>query len=409
MSKEFQPFLKSIYQHSCQEYFEHPLFPVTPEVYKAVNQTKACRTEKLGHDVYQCPDCNKKIKVFHSCKNRFCPTCGYVDTHKWADRFIDKLIDCEHHHITFTLPASLRQLALSNKRVIHNLMMRAAGEAILDWFNCKYNIKPGVMTVLHTAGSDQKYHLHVHMLCTAGGLDTRTNTFKLIDETYYLVNQKFLAKKFRRHFQILLFKEFNKGNICCRWSSLLGFKSFIKKVNKQDWVASVKEPVANVDNIVNYIGRYIKRACISERNILDFDGENVTFRYKNYRNKDEKGLPKYETITLPVKEFLGRLFQHVPPKGFRMVRYYGIYSTATINKIPNRLRKPKQQFDRMITWQDIQIEKKGFDPLFCTCCNKEMEYGYSCINKGNYIRSFLKKTGKRNKDPGLKPNYEFCS
>ena len=59
-----------------EKYAEHPTEPIRPEQYKAVNAIRVCRTAALGVDTYVCPECGEVSEIYHSCKNRFCPTCG---------------------------------------------------------------------------------------------------------------------------------------------------------------------------------------------------------------------------------------------------------------------------------------------------------------------------------------------
>ncbi len=58
--------------------------------------------------------------------------------------------------------------------------------------------------------------------------------------------------------------------------------------------------------------------------LLAFDGHSVSFRYKNYRGEDSDGVP-HKVMTLPTDVFARRVLQHVPPKGFHVVRGYGLY------------------------------------------------------------------------------------
>ena len=324
--------LSTIYNKYFDSYIANPKRPVTKEALKAVNQTIACRTSRIGVNVYQCPDCKETKYVLRSCKNRFCPRCGYADTKKWANKMLNKIAPCPHHHIVFTLPATLRQTALQNKDIVHSLLLKSAAETMIDWFNAKYKLLPGIMNVLHTAGSDQKYHPHVHMVCSAGGLN-KDNKLVPLKSKPYLVNQDFLARKFRWHFEKGLFKLFKKGELDTHFTNLIKFKEFIKEVNKQDWVVSVQAPLKKADDIVNYVGRYTKRACISEYNIISADNELIRFRYKDYKHTDHSGKAQMAEITLHYSDFFARLFQHVPTKGFRMVRYYGMYSNKNISII----------------------------------------------------------------------------
>lgn len=363
--------LSTIYNRYFDSYLADPKHPVTKETFKAVNQTIACRTSRIGVNVYQCPDCEETKYVLRSCKNRFCPRCGYTDTKKWANKMLDKIAPIPHHHIVFTLPASLRGLAKRNKDKVHALLLKSSAETMMDWFNAKYKLQPGIMNVLHTAGSSQKYHPHVHMLCSAGGLDS-DKVLKPLKDSPYLINQKFLGKKFRWHFEKGLFALYHKGELDTRFKKLVDLKVFIKEVNLQAWVVSVQAPLKKADDIVNYVGRYTKRACISEYNIISADDGKIRFKYKDYKHVDHSGRPNKAELTLNYRDFFGRLFEHVPSKGFRMVRYYGMYSNRKICKQTQETDKQDTKDKTPDNWRDLQILKTGTDPLMCPCCNKEM-------------------------------------
>ena len=81
-----------------------------------------------------------------------------------------------------------------------------------------------------------------------------------------------------------------------------------------------------VDRLVVYLLKYVSSPPISIRRIEGYDGENVTYRYEDHRKGEVHE-------TLPATEFIGRMIQHLPPKGFRMLRYYGIYARPVREKI----------------------------------------------------------------------------
>lgn len=385
--------LSTIYKRYFDLYLENPKYLITKETFKAVNQTIACRTSRIGVNIYECPECHEQKHVLRSCKNRFCPRCGYADTKQWADKMLGKIADCGHHHIVFTLPSELRILSKQNKDVIHSLLLKSSAETIIDWFKAKYRIIPGIMNVLHTAGSDQKYHPHVHMLCSAGGINEKGD-FVRIDKTWYLVNQKFLSKKFRWHFEGALIKAFKKGELETVYGSEIEFKEFIRSLNEKHWVVSIQKPLKKADDIVNYVGRYTKRACISEHNIVSADSGDICFKYKDYKNSDHKGKPEMSTITLSYRDFFGRLFEHVPSKGFRMVRYYGMYSNRKI-RLREEDKVKRSDISQPLSWRDYQKQKTGIDPLICQCCGKEMLF----VEEYYDVRHRLERIRQKDKIP----------
>ena len=136
-------------------------------------------------------------------------------------------------------------------------------------------------------------------------------------------------------------------------------------------------------DVIRYIGRYSKRACLSEYKITRIEGEFIVFRYKDYKNKDYFGHPIEKERVLHYRDFFALLLQHVPLPSFRLVRYYGIYS--------NRGHLPKELFsggdDVTINWRELQLSETGQDPLLCKKCNVIKTYSHSIAqsNNGTYI------------------------
>ena len=348
--------------------------PIESHVFKAANQIMACRTPKLGTDVYRCPGCDKPHFVYHSCRNRFCPTCGQTETNRWAETTLSQLLDMKHHHCTFTLPALLRPVAKLNKKVFYNILFKASTDVTKSWFETRHDIVPGIISVLHTAGSALNHHPHIHMIVSGGGLrkngEEPPSKVELFGE--YLVDEKFLGRRFRWRFENLLIKAYDNGLLTSPMhAGRIEFLSWIKTLNDKSWVVSIKKPLKDLTDIVRYVGRYTRRACLSEYRITSFKDGMIGFNCKDYRNKKGKR-PGTKTVTLNHMEFLDRLFQHAPETGFRMVRYYGAYSR--MSEIPEEYRQQAHSRPEKQTWRELQIMKTGIDPLICRECGCQMQY-----------------------------------
>jgi hypothetical protein len=87
---------------------------------------------------------------------------------------------------------------------------------------------------------------------------------------------------------------------------------------KTDWHAYVKPPFGGPEQVIAYLANYTHRIAISNRRIVSFDGENVTFSWRDYANDNAQKTMKLEAV-----EFLRRFLQHVVPLRFTRVRYYG--------------------------------------------------------------------------------------
>ena len=243
-------------------YKAHPAELITEQQYKAVNSLRVCRTEALGVDYYACPNCGEVTKVYHSCKNRFCPTCSWQDTLKWADRIKEKMMAIPHRHVIMTLPHQLNDLIKENKYKLLSVLMRTAADTFKDWIEHRYNIRPGIISVLHTFGEVKQYHVHVHMIVSWGGIKQKTYELQEIENEY--VNYDFLKNKFRKKFEDELVVLFNNGDLNHGFTDKLYFLRFIKLLNKHKWNIHLEPPMLVPTQVIRYIGRYSKRACLSE-------------------------------------------------------------------------------------------------------------------------------------------------
>ena len=357
-------------------YKQSPKEPITPEQYKAVNAMRLCRTATLGIDYYACPDCGEITKVYHSCKNRFCPTCSWQDTIKWGDRIKNRMMDIPHRHIVMTLPHQLNGLIKKNKEKLLSVLMRVSADTFKDWMGHKHKIKPGIISVLHTFGETKDYHVHSHMIVSWGGIDKQTSALKPIDGEY--VNYDFLKTKFRCKFEDELTAMFDNGTLAHDFKTRGELLLFIKRINKKKWIIHLEPPMKIPTQVVRYIGRYSKRACLSEYKITKMEGENISFRHKDYKTKDSNNKPVELEINLNYRDFFPRLLQHVPPKYFRVVRYYGLYSNRV--NIPNEYlftEENEPETGSQNNWESLQLEKTGKNPLICSSCQKRKVYVYT--------------------------------
>jgi hypothetical protein len=74
--------------------------------------------------------------------------------------------------------------------------------------------------------------------------------------------------------------------------------------------------------VLRYLARYVHRVAITNSRPVSLGHEQVTFRYRDRRDASAGA---WRTMTLSADEFLRRFLQHVLPRGFHKVRYYGIW------------------------------------------------------------------------------------
>ena len=95
---------------------------------KVMSAIERCRTAELGGHVARCENgiCGHTLIAYNSCRNRHCPKCQGAQARDWlADREAE-LLPVPYFHVVYTLPSELRDIAYQNKRVIYDILMRAA-------------------------------------------------------------------------------------------------------------------------------------------------------------------------------------------------------------------------------------------------------------------------------------------
>jgi hypothetical protein len=142
-----------------------------PSIVEEVEKILHCRDFfHLGYHEYQCPQgCACKRIVPHSCKSRFCSSCGKVATDNWMAKALGDFLDVPYHHLVFTIPCELRNVFAWDRQQL-GVLFTSAKDTVLEWCRDKGGYVPGIVMVMHTFGSDLKFNPHVHMLITEGGL-----------------------------------------------------------------------------------------------------------------------------------------------------------------------------------------------------------------------------------------------
>lgn len=272
----------------------------TAAQWSALNALLGCHTAQYGTLNLSCRDCSEQICRFRSCGHRFCNQCQQHTTQAWLDRQRQKLLPVDYYLVTFTLPRELRNLAKAHSAAVLPLLMQCAAE-ILRRFGRNHpglNAELGLCAVLHTHTRRLDYHPHVHLVVPGGGVNVARREWRKL-KGKYLFNGRALATAFRGAF--------------LRALSNAGLS--IPKT-PHTWVAHC-ERVGRGLQTLQYLSRYLYRGVISNHNIIEDDGDMITFRYQDSRSQSML------TRTLPGEDFLALLLQHVLPKGLRRTRDYG--------------------------------------------------------------------------------------
>jgi predicted RNA-binding Zn-ribbon protein involved in translation (DUF1610 family) len=335
-----------------------------PSHYQAMRAIERCRTQALGGQVFACPNCGEIRYSYHSCRNRNCPKCQQQQTQAWLEVQQGLLLPVPYFLLTFTLPAELRLLASHNQKLIYHLLFRASAQATQQLAKDPRFVggQIGMLGVLHTWTRNLFYHPHVHYLVPGGGLSSDGCTWLPARKNFFLP-VKALSKLFRAAFQRAL-----------RKTTL--YTHIPKKVWRREWVVHCKR-VGNGQAALKYLAPYIHRVAISNRRLVSIDHRGsletsqLTFQY---RPSDTRQL---KTCTLSVEHFIQRFLQHVLPRGFVKVRYFGFFGAtlrsrlAALQQSLLQLTEPlSEPIDQPPTSQPASWK----DHILCPKCGQLMRF-----------------------------------
>lgn len=169
------------------------------------------------------------------------------------------------------------------------------------------------------------HHPHVHMIVPGGGIAPDGSRW-ISSWSAFLLPVRVLGALFRRLFLTRLMTLYDESKLAF-FGKMAGladrqvFLRYLSPVRKKRWVVYAKPPFAGPEAVLAYLSRYTHRVAISNSRLIKFDGQNVTFRYKDYRRNDRY---RQQVMTLAADEFIRRLPLHVLPRGLRLCRHYGL-------------------------------------------------------------------------------------
>ncbi|MCP4128484.1 MAG: IS91 family transposase [Gammaproteobacteria bacterium] len=346
---------------------------------KVMSAIERCRTVELGGHVEQCADCSHTVIAYNSCRNRHCPKCQGATARKWLEARQAELLPVPYYHVVFTMPAAIADIAYQNKSVIYNLLFKASCETMLTIAADPEHLgaKIGMTSVLHTWGSAMTHHPHIHMIVPGGGLSLNGKSWVACKPRFFLPVWV-LSRLFRRLFLEKLSTVHQSGKLefygqHAGLADPKAFASFLAPHRKTEWVVYAKQPFAGPKAVLAYLSRYTHRVAISNSRLICAKGNNVTFKWKDYR---KNGKERQNTMTLTVQEFIRRFLIHVLPQGFHRIRHTGLLANANradnIAKIRELLCHPPDLAHELDQTTLDEISGDVDDLKTCPCCGGRM-------------------------------------
>lgn len=352
--------IKRIFRDHFEQFVSKYKKIIRPVVIKEVEKMLDCGKIENGYLEYKCVKCGERKKVAFRCRSRFCNSCGRMYTEARADSMASKLAKTGHRHMVFTIPEELRDYFRKNRKMLE-ILPKCAAEVLKSWFyeqNKGEAYTPGIVAVIHTFGRDLKWNPHVHILVTKGA-SGKTKEWKPIKYVPY--------NMLRLRWQKILLDEVEK---VVGKRNFRALKNRLYKEKNNGFYVYGKGEVENGRQAIRYVGRYTGRPVMAESRIIKYDGKQVTFWYE--RHEDGKRVEE----TIDAEEFIKRLIIHIPEKQFKMIRYYGIYTTQN-KKGKNLIKMINEKIielkNKMRNWRMQIMKSFGEDPLECEKCGGKME------------------------------------
>ena len=342
---------------------------------RVVNALVSCRTAALGGFKASCEHCGAVTIQYASCRNRHCPKCQTLAQTRWVERQCADLLDIGYWHVVFTLPHELNPIAQRNPALIYRLLFHAASKTLLEfgrnprWLGGEL----GITMVLHTWGQNLGQHVHVHCVVTDGALGPDGQRWLTPPRRGFLFPTAALSKVFRGKYLDLLTAAHRCGELRMPGEEgpddTCAFECLKASLQSNEWVVYTKVPFAGAAKVLAYLGRYTHKSAISNHRLVDFDGEQVRFRWRDYAHGN-----KVKVMTLDVGEFIRRFLLHVLPRGFTRLRHYGVLANrGRARKLAlcrDLLAHPEPEPREPESPEAMMLRLTGIDITVCRQCGR---------------------------------------
>ena len=346
----------------------------TPQYEEVVQKMLQCGKEMGGYTEYICLQCGQdRRRVCFTCKGSFCLSCAKV----YVDEFVEQVSrilvpGVMYRHVVLTVAEQLRRYFYDARHEGSLLLrfMRCGYECLEDVVSTvrRQALKIGAIIVVQTHGRSWQYNPHLHIIMTKGGINKDKG--KWVDLNYF--PYEIIHKKW----QYYLLKMLKEGDTAGEIQPLIdklwkdypqGLVSYVEKGTFPELCRG----------LARYLAKYVVSPPIAVRRIMKYDGKDVRYWYNAHKTKARK------VETVDVYTFIGRMVEHIMPKGFQRVRYYGLQATKTFSKWKELIKQGLKRIGRVVNGVYHVVEKKNYgqrykdvsgrDPMVCRYCGGEMD------------------------------------
>jgi hypothetical protein len=317
------------------------------------DKTTLCQTPALGAEVYA-SETEEKL-VYHTCKSRACPSCGYRATLLWLREQWAALPDIPYAGLVFTMPAVLWPIFQQNRHLLHDLP--ALGAAVVEqWMRDKYGVRGLIMVVPHTFGGHLNFNCHLHILVSAAGL--RESEGRWISPLRFDKNE---IMELWRNAVISYLREALKARLLkSDWDAAYFSRVLTTEYERPRWIIHIHASMSK-KHFLQYAARYARRPPIAQRRIVEVTDGEVEF----WTNDKRQG--RKVTTRCSLLEFVVMLAEHVPDRYRHAIRHFGLLAPRTKNRTLAAVfvfvGQDKRPRTRRMSWRTSLQRYFGVDPL----------------------------------------------
>ena len=323
-----------------------------PSVREAFSKVIDCGTEALGAEVFA-SDREERV-VYHTCKSRACPSCGYQATRAWQRNQWRELPDIPYAHVVLTMPDVLWPLFQQNRHLLHNLPVLGA-QVLQQWARQKYGVRLMIVVIPHTFGGHLNFNCHLHILVSEGGLredGARWRKRASLDQDALMPMWRYAV--------ITLLREADRAGVLDTDMTRRALRQLLTTQYERWWNTNIQR-FRSKKQFLGYAGRYARRPPIAQHRFRKIDGQEIRFV-----TKDRSTGQAVETTYTPAA-FLATLADHIPDRYQHNIRYFGLLAPRVKSDTHDavfalvgqeRLGKPPQ-----LRWAASLKKSFGIDPL----------------------------------------------
>ena len=312
------------------------------------------------------------------CGDRHCNRCNNSKMLKWLAKIMKQYLPLTYHHVVFTLPEELRNLTLCNKEIIYDIFFKSCFEVLKKFGREEkfFGGELGFIGLLHTWGQTLCFHPHIHFMVMDGGI--KNGEFKRFRyPKRFLFPVEAMSKVMMGVFIEKLKWSYKNGDLKFpgeleEISSSKMFNSYLWKLSQKEWVIFNRPPLNGSSEVLKYLSRYTHKIAISNNRIKEYANGEVTFEYKDYKDKNENGIAIKKLMKLSGEEFIRRYLLHILPSGFRKLRYGGIFASNKKKESLAIIKELFKKYARQIEAWYLKIRK--YVEVLCPVCDEKLKF-----------------------------------